>query len=192
MNEENKSSIEKLLKTTEREGIEDLLHWMVENGFYSAPCSSKYHLAQPGGLAEHSLNVFRNALSIAETLVKSETGILTYNFINSIVICSLLHDLGKAGQFGKPNYYAKFTTAEAIIDGKPDSYETNKNLLYVPHEIRSIAIASKFIDLTEEEQFAILYHNGLYGELQGMKNHETPLYLILHYADMWAARVVEK
>lgn len=181
---ETKKRIETLLKSTERPGIENLLQWMDENGFYNAPCSSKYHLAQPGGLAEHSLNVFVNAHSIATALFSEKA---TYKFVDSITICSLIHDLGKAGQFGKPNYKMK-------IDGETGEteYKTNKDLLYIPHEVRSIAIASKFIDLTEEEQFAILYHNGLYGELQSVKNHETPLYMILHFADLWAARETER
>ena len=63
---------------------------------------------------------------------------------------------------------------------------------YVDHEVRSVAIASRFIELTEEEQLAILWHNGLYGpfkyEIQG---NETPLYMLLHFADLWAARVTE-
>lgn len=179
---ETKKRIENLLKSTERPGIENLLQWMDEDGFYNAPCSSKYHLAQPGGLAEHSLNVFINAHSIATALFSEKA---TYTFIDSITICALLHDLGKAGQFDKPNYTMNNDLPFPV-------YETNKDLLYIPHEVRSIAIASKFIDLTEEEQFAILYHNGLYGELQSVKNHETPLYMILHFADLWAARVTER
>lgn len=96
----------------------------------------------------------------------------------------MLHDLGKTGQYGKANY-----VLEDLPFGK---YETNKELLYIPHEVRSIAIASRFIELKEEEQFAILYHNGLYGELQAVKNHETELYMILHFADLWACKVTEK
>lgn len=182
----NKEHIENLLKETERPGIENLLNWMEQNGFYDAPCSSKYHLAKPGGLAEHSLNVFRIALSILPDLFKQDETKVNFEFVNSVVICSLLHDLGKAGQFGKPNYIMTKGQTGLI------SCETNKDLLYVPHEIRSIAIASRYIDLTEEEQFAILYHNGLYGELKGFKGSETPLYLLLSYADLWAARITER
>ena len=180
---DTKKRIEFLLKTTERPGIEHLLEWMYNNGFYLAPCSSKYHLAQPGGLAEHSLNVFENAHAILYALCD---GVST-ELLHSVIICSLLHDLGKTGQFGKHNYIRQ-------IDGETGetSFTTNKELLYIPHEVRSIAIASQYIYLTEEEQFAILYNNGLYGELQSVKNHETPLYMILHFADMWASRVTEK
>ena len=53
-------------------------------------------------------------------------------------------------------------------------------------------MASMFIDLTEDEQYAILYHNGLYGNLKYViSGHETPLYMIVHWADMWASYVIE-
>jgi len=184
---DTKTRIIGILRATERKGIEDLIGWMEKNGFFDAPCSSHYHLAEPGGLAEHSLNVFRVAIGIASELYKKDPQKLSFDFVNGIVIASILHDLGKAGQFGEPNYKMK------IIEGDPETvaFETNKDLLYIPHEVRSIAIASQFIQLTEQEQFAILYHNGLYGELQSIKNHETPLYMILHFADMWASRVIE-
>lgn len=43
-----------------REGAEELLEWMErETDFFTAPASTKHHLAYPGGLVEHSVNVFR-------------------------------------------------------------------------------------------------------------------------------------
>lgn len=173
------------LRQTKRAGIENLLQWMDENGFYDAPCSTKYHFATPGGLAEHTRNVINAAASLLQAFYIFGERPITDDFINSVVICAALHDLGKCGQFGKPNYTLNEELPFPV-------FETNKELLYIPHEVRSIAIASQFIELTEEEQFAILYHNGLYGELQSVKNHETELYMILHFADMWACRVMEK
>lgn len=123
------------------------------------------------------------------------------SFRNSIVIVSLLHDLGKMGQFGKANYVPnmlKGRATKANPDPAPKQseaqpYKSNPDLMYVDHEVRSVAIASKFIDLTEEEQQAILWHNGLYGpfkyEIQG---NETLLYMILHFADLWSSRVTEE
>lgn len=181
----HKEEIIFLLRQTGRPGIEDLLEWMDENGFYDSPCSSRYHLAEPGGLAEHSLNVYKHCMAWTSTMHQKREIEVTYNFIDSIAICALLHDLGKAGQYGKPMYIKN--TEDSV-----NPFSANKDLLYVPHEIRSIVIAQKFIDLTEEEQFAILYHNGLYGELNGFKGKEIPLLLILHHADMWAARVTER
>ena len=168
--------------TTERPGMTELLSWMDENGFYYAPCSGKYHLAKTEGLAEHSLNVLRHALDFVQMHYMKQGKPVTFEFINAVTICSLLHDLGKTGQFGKPNY---------IPDPATGLFKTNPDLLYIPHEVRSVAIASRFIELTEEEQYAIIYHNGLYGELKGFKGNEIPLYLIISYADMWASRITE-
>lgn len=183
----HREQIETFLKSIDRAGIEDLLAWMDKNGFYDAPCSSKYHLAKPGGLAEHSLNVLHHAIAWTNCLHMKNEITVSFDFIDSIVLCSLLHDLGKAGQFGKQNYIKN-----SGEDAGSAPFKTNNDLLYVPHEIRSVVIASKFIDLTEEEQFAILYHNGMYGELKGFKGKEMTLLLILHHSDMWAARVTEK
>ena len=176
------------LMKTNREGIVDLLDYMNDIGFLTAPCSGGYHLAKAGGLLEHSENV----LHIAEKVGVALYGGAKYNEIrNSVVIAALLHDLGKCGQFGKPEYVPNVLKDGKQSDKKP--YERNKDLLNIPHEVRSVAIVSMFIDLTEEEQHAILYHNGLYGpfkyELQGS---ETPLYMLIHFADMWASRVIEK
>lgn len=194
---EVKDKIKELLLSTRREGMNDLIEVMDNEGFFDAPCSGQYHLAKEGGLAEHSLNVYETMRIMAEVLYDN----LTYNDLDELIIVSILHDLGKMGQFGKPNY-----TENMIKDGRPTKeepdqkykqseskpYITNPDLLNVPHEIRSIAIASKYINLTEQEQFAILYHNGLYGDLKyQISGKETPLYLLLHFADMWCSRVVE-
>ena len=181
----NQKVIEALLLTTNRKGIQNLLNWMNKNNFYNAPCSSRYHLAEQGGLAQHSLNVFHAALTMTTSLLELEKKTISFELMDSIAICTLLHDLGKAGQFNKPNYIENENPENGAFKG-------NKDLLYIPHEVRSIAIASQFIELTEEEQFAILYHNGLYGELKSVKGNETKLYMILHFADMWASRVLEK
>lgn len=185
---ENKESIINILRSTNRTGIESLLEYMEANGFYTAPCSSKYHLSKPGGLAEHSLNVCKYATAMIEAFYFKQKQAFDAEFINSVCICSILHDIGKIGQFGKPTYRRMTSYTETPIP----EYDINPHLLYVPHEIRSVVLASQFIELTEEEQFAILYHNGLYGELKGFKGKENPLYLILHFADMWASKVVEK
>ena len=177
-----------LLKTG-REGMTDLLDYMADVGFLTAPCSGSFHLAKEGGLLEHSINVLHNAEKISVALIGGKN--ITKELRDSIAICALLHDLGKVGQFGKPEYIPNVLKSGEISKTKP--YEKNKELLSVDHEIRSIVIASMFIDLTEDEQFAILYHNGLYGTVgrYAIQGKETPLYLIIHWADMWAARITE-
>lgn len=176
------------LLSTKREGIEDLLQYMADIGFLTSPASTQYHGAYEGALAQHSINV----LECAEKLGVAWLGGEEYNKIqNSVVICALLHDLGKCGQFGKPLYVPNILKSGKVSETKP--FETNKDLMTLPHEVVSVIEATKFIDLTEEEQRAIAWHNGLYGcfkyDIQGKEN---ALYMIIHFADMWASRIVEK
>ncbi len=196
----DKQYITDILLQTKREGMEDLVAYMEEIGFFTAPCSGSFHLACEGGLAEHTRNVMEIAEKISVSLIGAKN--LTKEFKDTIQISAALHDLGKCGQFGKPNYVINMIKSRKknpetgeydMVQSEAKPYQTNPDLLYIDHEIRSIAIASMFIDLTEEEQFAILYHNGMYGNLKyALSGKETPLYMIIHWADMWASRVVEK
>ena len=177
---EIKKEIEHLLRQTKRDGIDQLLKYMDNAGFYSAPASTKYHGAAAGQLAVHSLNVFNAAIDLAVAWCGDLW--LEAN-IDSIIICALLHDLGKAGQFNKPLY---------IPNDIEKPFKYNKDLLTLDHEVVSVIEIQKYIELTEEEQLAIAWHNGLYGIFSDrIKGKETPLYMIIHFADMWASRVME-
>lgn len=192
MSVENKENIVKMLRGTKRVGVDNLLEYMETAGFFEAPCSGGYHLCKEGGLAEHSLNVMCCGIELFNTFShKMVEDNKEDEFVNSIIIVSLLHDLGKIGQFGKANYVENILKSGKQSTAKP--YETNKELMPVDHEVRSIIIAQQFIELTEEEQQAILWHNGMYGTFKyQIQGKEFPLYLILHFADMWASRVLEK
>lgn len=199
MNTEMREKISDLLMSTGREGMDNLVQWMDDNGFFAAPCSGGNHLAKEGGLAEHSLNVL-NVLQDVSFLLCKGPEILSKEQQDSIIICALLHDLGKCGDHGKAGYVPNFVRSKKknengeydLVQSTAKPYGVNKELMYIPHEVRSVAIAERFITLTEEEEFAILYHNGLYGDFRyAIQGKETPLYLLLHFADMWASHVLE-
>jgi len=178
-----KQQILSLLRSTQRPGIENLIKYMEESDFFTAPCSTQYHLCKEGGLAEHSLNVYKR---MADSWFTTDKTIDT----NSIRITALLHDIGKATYRGKPNYTANILKSGKVSDNKP--YETNKDRLYIPHEIVSLQIISKFIDLTEEEEYAILWHNALYVPMgRELNGKERPLQLLLHFSDLWVSRFEE-
>ena len=61
--------------------------------FWIWPAATKIHHAYPGGLAKHSLNVCKNAISIWRTYQGSNLNIAT------IVAGSLLHDIGKLSEY---------------------------------------------------------------------------------------------
>lgn len=177
-----KNKFNGFLRATEREGIEKLINHLEESGFYEAPCSSKHHLCVKGGLLEHSLNVFEYASKLAIALGVS---------VSTIVLPSLLHDIGKAGINGKAHYVDNFLKTGKVSGPKP--FKVNDELLGLQHQDLSLMIASKFIELTEDEMVAIKYHNGLYtADGRDIKDKETPTMLIVHAADMWCSRVVEE
>lgn len=190
-----KNAIIKLLVSTGRKGIDKLIEYMEHAGFFEAPCSTQHHLCKPGGTAEHSYNVYCCGLWLKDSLNYQcvERLKMSEKYIpsDSWTIASLLHDLGKASYHDKPNYTPNYLKSGQISATKP--YETNPDRLYIPHEIVSVMIAKQFIELTEEEEFAILYHNGLYTPMgRDISGKERPLQLLLHFADLWCSRVVEK
>ena len=175
---------EELLNFVKREGVEDLFAYMESIGFFEAPASGGHHLHCEGGLAEHSWNVYSIAVE------------LNYSFdakipLESIAVASLLHDLGKCGDYGKQMYVKNVLKSGSQSDAKP--YKRNSDLLPLDHATRSLCIINRFMDLTEDEEYAIRYHDGLYvPENAPVKGNETPLYIILHTADLWSSRITER
>ena len=88
----------KLLKETNREGIDNLLDFLEKSDFYKAPASTRFHGSKEGGLLEHSLKVY-------EILKKKvETAVIPINVSEeSIRIIALLHDICKTN-FYKVDY----------------------------------------------------------------------------------------
>ena len=183
---------------TGRDGMAQLLDFMVDIGFLDAPASGGNHLCQDGGLLEHTVNV----MQLAEKIGVAMLGGTAYNKIhNSVMIAAGLHDLGKCGRFGSPYYVENM-----IQDGRPTKanpeqkykrseakpFKTNTDLCHIDHPLRSVELAARYIDLTEEEEHAIFYHDGAYGSLAyDLKGHEEPLQVIVHFADFWSAQFVE-
>lgn len=184
---DNKKFVVDHLLSTKREGMEDLIDYMEQIGFFEAPCSGGNHLACQFGLVHHSRNVMMAAENIGYALL----GKVKYAEIrDSVIIAAALHDLGKCGDFGKQMYVPNILKSGKVSEAKP--FKRNPALLPLDHATRSIKLATLFIDLTEDEEFAIRYHDGLYESANyAVKGNETPLYLILHYADLWSSRVTE-
>lgn len=188
----------KVMLSTEREGMEDLLVFMQELGFYDAPASGGNHCCKDGGLLEHTVNVMQYAEKIGVTLLGGEA----YDKIhNSVIIAAGLHDLGKCGRYGSPYYVENM-----IQDGRPtkknpeqkykrseaNPFKVSPDLCHIDHPLRSVELAARYIDLTEEEEHAIFYHDGAYGSLAyDLKGHEEVVQIIVHFADFWAAQFLE-
>ena len=92
--------------------MDDLMAWLEKSDFYSAPASTKYHDANPGGLLYHSLRVYdelKRVLAAYPEIKASE---------ESIVIVSLFHDLCKA------NFYTVEKRNHKNEQGAWESYDS--------------------------------------------------------------------
>ena len=201
---DNRAYVIDRLREDGRPGMEDLIDTMDEIGFFSAPCSGGNHLCCEFGLVQHT----RNVMTAAENIGYALYGKAEYPKIrNSLMVATALHDLGKCGDFGKALYVVNMIKNKKYKKTDPDSgpeyiqsdakpYERNKELSPVPHGYRSALIAERWIDLSEEEEFAIMYHDGLFEPsnspvLRGADLSRHPLLLILHWADMWSCNITE-
>lgn len=122
-----------------RPGADDLLEWLENAGFFTAPASTKYHGAYPGGLVDHSLRVY-------DFLISSPYAVGT--IAESRAICALLHDVCKV------EYY------EPKDDG---GYRVNDQFPF-GHGEKSVYQISRFMYLTDEEALAIRWHMGAYDD----------------------------
>ncbi len=176
-------------KVTERRAEFAALMAFIENetSYLTAPASTRFHLCRESGLLEHSVNVAETLLQIKNTLAPDISD-------ESCVIVGLLHDLGKAGMPGKPQYLKNEPTPKQKAYGFPASkpYRFNQDLLYLSVPVRSLYLVAGRFPLTEEEVQAIVYHDGQYVEdNRSVATHEERLTLLLQYADSWSGFVVE-
>ena len=159
-----------------------------ETDYLNSPASTRFHLCRKQGLLEHSVNV-------AETMLKLRAAIAPEIDEESCVITALIHDLGKAGMPGIPQYLENEPTPKQKQYGFPASvpYRMNENLVYLSVPVRSLYLAIPYISLSESEVQAVMYHDGQYvDDNKSVATKETPLLLLLQYADTWSTFVIEK
>lgn len=148
-----------------------------ETAYLTAPASTRYHLCREHGLLEHSINVAEHLLRIKAVLAPEISD-------ESCVIVALLHDLGKAGMPGTPQYLSSEPSSGERASRSP--YQFNRDLLYLSVPIRGLYLVASRFPLTEEEVQAIVYHDGQYVEdNRSVAAREEKLTLLLQYADNW-------
>ena len=154
-----------------------------ETSWLKAPASTRFHLAEPGGLLEHSLNV-------AETMLKLKKVLAPELSSESCVLVALFHDLGKVGMPGKPFYLPN--PSRWHVENRGIAYIVNQDLVHLDVPTRSLFLVAQHISLSDEEAQAIRYHDGQHvPENQSVAHRESKLTLLLQYADNWSGEVVE-
>lgn len=196
MREIFKEKIDKVKRT----GINDLLAYLEQSDFFTAPASTKYHNSFEGGLVMHSLSVFDNMWYLAYQHLALDEVIPE----ESLIIESLLHDLCKIGVYKideedatepQLNYLTRLVknAGDFLPAGKitkqyasdligwykegqqGDKPEQEQAWVFddnfpLGHGEKSVAVIQNFIKLEEREMLAIRYHMGLYG------NHDERQY----------------
>ena len=97
----NKARCLELLRSTGREGMEDMIIELEKMGYFTAPASSYYHLNVEGGLVQHSLNVYDAAMVVWEGMKQFRPKLGSEVTKNNIIIASLLHDICKCDVYKK-------------------------------------------------------------------------------------------
>lgn len=184
-----------------RPGSDNLLSWLEGTDFFEAPASTRFHLARPGGLVEHSIHVFERLQKLyrmerveADAVGENWLDYLMAEEMETIAVCGLLHDICKA------NFYAVEMRNRKNEQGQWEKYPfyiVDDQLPY-GHGEKSAYIASGFMKLTREEAMAIRWHMGGFddsvkGGSYAMSGafEKFPLALLLHMADMQATYLDE-
>lgn len=180
-------------ENVKRDGAEKLLEFIDKSDFFRAPSSTRFHCSYPGGLCEHSLNVY-NCLKdfMSRDIVKNKYEINITE--EKIAIVSLLHDLCKINTYSQSMRNKK--NENGVWEQVP-FYEFKEKFSFGSHGGKSIVIIQEFMRLKPDEQVAINCHMGAYDRMPGdfsLNNAyaQFPLALALHVADVESTVILEK
>ena len=208
--EENVKRFEELLLSVERTGADKLMGYIRnKTDFYTAPASTRFHLACEGGLLQHSLNVYDCLIAKKESPVWKP--ILAEIPDESLIIMALLHDLCKANFYKEGTKNQKTYDPEKVAAAEPWQrkhdqmgdfiWETVKTYqvddqLPLGHGEKSVMLVQCYIRLTMQEVMAIRWHMGFSEAKEnynavGQAMEKYPVVLALHEADLEATKILE-
>jgi len=143
-------------KAGNRPGVNNLIAFLEQSDFFTAPASTKYHENYEGGLCEHSLVVY-DKLVLLNTILPEKARMSD----ETVAICALLHDICKTGFYtaGTRNVKNEVTGQweKVPVYNIADSFP-------VGHGEKSVIMLMRYIPLTDEELYAIRWHMGAFDE----------------------------
>lgn len=177
-----------------RDGLDNFIKWLDATDAYSAPASTKYHLSEPGGLIQHSLNVFNRLIR----LINEEYVDNCPYSKETIAFVALLHDVSKINFYEVYNRNVKNSSGQWEQVPTYGVREEDNRLVFGIHEENSVYILNQFFKLSYEETLAIRWHGGCgtsndpssQGKMMEAYKVST-LSLLLHIADMQATCIDE-
>jgi hypothetical protein len=155
------------------------LEWLRTTDFFRAPGSIMYHDAEPQGLLKHSLRVVNHALSLMS--LKKFSKVLRHE----ITLVSLVHDYTKIFRYSQTTRNTKTDTGWVQVPW----YKYTAPPFPMGHGGTSLALAKKYLPLSEEMELSIFWHMSSW---YAAKNEESdpseanirfPMVHLLQWAD---------
>ena len=196
---EIKEEFVELLRSTGRDGVEDLLEGLEEMGFFTAHASANHHLNTEGGLVQHSLNTCKAALMVWEGMKTLEPSLEREVGRDSVIIASLLHDVCKSDI-----YFRSVKKRKNVLGQWEDSegYKVSYKNFPMGHGEKSvILLLCNGLEMSDDEMLAIRWHMGAWGinmnSFEDQRSFDTsqklyPLVSIIQVADKLAANIMER
>lgn len=172
-----------------RDGIDNLLAWLVKSDFFTAPASTRYHGNYEGGLCAHSLNVYNTLKDLCAIYLPEAPQ-------ETIAIVGLFHDFCKINFYKMGSRNVKDEATGQWV--KKDVWEIDEKIP-LGHGEKSCIILQWYIKLTIEELLAIRWHMGEFDTavkggdrgLDGAQDY-SKLVTLLHTADTLASNLMDK
>jgi hypothetical protein len=175
--------------SVKRPGADRLLAWLKKTDFFTAPASTRFHGDHEGGLAEHSLNVYRRLQEEVKALPVTPSD-------ETVAVCGLLHDICKANFYKVSQRNVK--NAKTGRWEKQPFYQVEDQFPY-GHGEKSVFLIERFMRLKVEEAVAIRWHMGGFDDAAKGGSYAVsgafekyPLLLCLNVADMKATYLDER
>ena len=170
-----------------RDGLEDLLVWLQKSDFFEAPASTRFHGSYPGGLCEHSLDVYGMALKGAEAFDLKNLS------PESLAVAALFHDLCKV------NFYRQDVRNQKIGGQWQEvpCYSIHEKYCFGGHGSKSVFLVQQFMKLKTDEAAAINCHMGFSQGSDSIRDvgnafEAYPLAWLIHVADEAASYLLDR
>lgn len=175
-----------LLLSTKRPNIENLIKWLDENDFKTAPASTQYHNSFRGGLLQHSLNVYNAMQDFKHWIDFFELS------EDSVIVTSLLHDICKVNCYDVAIRNTKNEEGQWI----QVPYFTWNEQEPLGHGAKSVMLINEYgVTLSKVERAMIVNHMGFTSSDDERRVSKLfricPQSLILHCADLEATMILE-
>lgn len=169
--------------------IDHIAHWLTDStDFFTAPASTQYHEAYPGGLLAHTLNVYNKIVELGNLPSFSSVN------MDSAVFVALTHD------WCKINYYESYFKNVKDSQGnwtQVQAFKTRKDTINLGHGVQSLVMVcqlccTEHTKLSQDEMAAIRWHMYTYDvtsyDIGGLNNcnNAIPLVHMLQFADQLA------